>query len=193
MKIALFALILILTACGSTAPQRQDFLLNSARSAPAVASATLGKLQVLELQAHPPYRNLALIYKESPQRFVADPYHGFLAPLAQQISSQTRNWLAQSGAFSAVLSPSSAIDADWQLEGELQAAYVDVSIPAAPKVNLTVRYTASKGNTVHSWPLSQTVAIDSAQPEHAVIGFNRALNALLLQLESSLLADSELH
>ena len=148
----------------------------------------MGKLQVADLQASPPYRQLALIYKESPQRFVSDPYHGFLAPLTQQISAQARSWLAQSGRFSAVLNPSSLAQADWQLEGELEAAYVDVINPAQPKVTLAVRFVANKGNAVHSWTFTQTESIPNAKPEQAVIGFNRALNGLLLQLESSLLA-----
>lgn len=181
----------LLLGCSSSPVKRQDFLLSSERiEAKTSSTPHFGVLQVAELRANRPYNTQSLIYRESVQRFVLDPHNGFLAAPAQQISAETRNHLARSGLFSAVLPQGSLLPAAWKLEGELNAFYIDVTKPASPAVTLEVRYALSTDDsaTPHVFLLSKTEPILDASPEQAVIGFNRALNAILLQLEASLLA-----
>ncbi|WP_288841277.1 ABC-type transport auxiliary lipoprotein family protein [uncultured Deefgea sp.] len=192
--LTLCCISVLLFGCSSTKPPRKDFLLSTlpaSQSSPA-RSATPhfnGSLQVQDLRAPLPYRSTSLIYRESAQRFVLDPYNGFLAPPAQQVSDLSREALAASGLFTAVLPAGSSLMPNWRLEGELQKMYVDVTNPAQPRVTLSVRYALSQieHNTPRIFEFTQTEAIVDASPEQAVIGFNRALNTILLQLESSLL------
>ncbi|QZA80765.1 ABC-type transport auxiliary lipoprotein family protein [Deefgea piscis] len=183
----------LLFGCSSTTPPRKDFLLSnvpvSQHHARLATPHFKGSLQVQDLHALSPYRSTSLIYRESAQRFVLDPYNGFLAPPAQQISSLTREALAASGLFTVILPLGSSLMPSWRLEGELQQLYVDVTIPAQPRVTLSIRYALSQveHNTPLIFEFTQTEAIVDASPEQAVIGFNRALNTILLQLESSLL------
>ncbi|MBM5573754.1 ABC-type transport auxiliary lipoprotein family protein [Deefgea sp. CFH1-16] len=184
----------LLFGCSSTTPPRKDFLLSnlptSQTSTDRLATPHFkGSLQVEDLHALSPYRSTSLIYRESAQRFVLDPYNGFLAPPAQQISNLTRQALAASGLFTAILPVGSSLLPSWRLEGELQQLFVDVTNPAQPRVTLSIRYALSQieHNTPRIFAFTQTEAIVDASPEQAVIGFNRALNTILLQLESSLL------
>ncbi|WP_027469277.1 ABC-type transport auxiliary lipoprotein family protein [Deefgea rivuli] len=189
--LSVFLLIGLLLGCSSTPVKRQDFLLSSERVEIKASSAPkFGVLQVAELRANRPYNTQSLIYRESAQRFVLDPHNGFLAAPAQQISAETRDRLARSGLFSGVLPQGSTLAAQWRLEGELQTFYIDVTQPAKPAVTLEIRYAllADDSATPQLFMLSKTVPILDASPEQAVIGFNRGLNAILLQLESSLLA-----
>jgi ABC-type uncharacterized transport system auxiliary subunit len=192
MKIYLSVLLFcsLLFGCSATPVKRQDFLLSAERTENKVASApSFGVLQVNDLRASRPYNTQSLIYRESAQRFVLDPHNGFLAPPAQQISMQTRERLSRSGLFSAVLPQGSTLAAPWKLEGELINFFIDVSTPAKPTITLEIRYALSNDNqaTPKVFLLSSSEAIVDASPEQAVIGFNRALNAILLQLEASLL------
>lgn len=192
MRIYLSSLLIcaFLIGCSATPVKRQDFLLSAERTEQKVSdSPVFGVVQVNELRSNRPFNSQSLIYKESAQRFVLDPHNGFLAPPAQQISNQTRERLARSGLFSAVLPQGSKQIAPWTLEGELIQFYIDVSQPAKPAVTLEVRYALThEGQAVpQMFLLSSTQPIVDANPEQAVIGFNRALNAILLQLENSLL------
>jgi ABC-type uncharacterized transport system auxiliary subunit len=193
LKDALSILLLsgLLLGCSSAPVKRQDFLLSNERIEAKTSKAPkFGVLQVAELRANRPYNTQSLIYRESAQRFVLDPHNGFLAPPAQQISAETRDHLARSGLFSAVLPQGSTLAAQWRLEGELQTFYIDVTQAAKPAVTLEIRYALSidENSTPSIFMLSKTEPILDASPEQAVIGFNRALNAILLQLETSLLA-----
>lgn len=181
----------LLFGCSSNPVQRQDFLLSSDKNQAKISSAPLlGVLQVLELRTNRPYNTQSLIYRESAQHFVLDPYNGFLAPPTQQISALTRDHLARSGLFNAVLPQGSILNAPWKLEGELQAFYIDVSVPAKPSVTLEIRFALSNDNNAipTMLMLAKTEPILNPSPEQAVIGFNRAFNAILLQLDASLLA-----
>jgi ABC-type uncharacterized transport system auxiliary subunit len=189
--LSIFLLCGLLLGCSSSPIKRQDFLLSTDHTASKRASApSFSVLHVADLRANRPLNTQSLIYRESTQRFVLDPHNGFLAPPAQQISTQTRERLSRSGLFKAVLPQGSTLAAEWTLEGELLQFYIDVSTPAKPTVQLEIRYAlaSEKQSTPTVFLLSASEAITDASPEQAVIGFNRALNTILLQLEASLLA-----
>ncbi|QLG86781.1 hypothetical protein HQ393_00170 [Chitinibacter bivalviorum] len=180
---------MLITACSSTPPARQDYLLQTQRSGTS-QSAQFGALQVNELRSTAPYRDMAFLYKESEQRFVADPYHGFLATPTVQITQQTRQWLAQSGLFSQVYPTGSSLIAPWQLEGELLAMYIDVSDVHHPKVLIRVQFLLSNHAKSESFTLTAEQVIADAQPETAAKGYQQALASLLNQLEQHLISSN---
>lgn len=57
----------------------------------------------------------------------ADFYEEWLVPPAEAIEDDLRQWLAASGAFSAVLAPGSRLPADQVLEGDLTAFWADLA------------------------------------------------------------------
>ncbi|WP_410497426.1 lipoprotein [Chitinibacter sp. S2-10] len=191
MKKTLFTLfsLLFLAACSSTPPERQDFLIEATRSG-ASLPARFSELQVNELRSHPPYRDLSMVYRESAQRFVADPYHGFLSTPSSQITQQTRQWLASSGLFSRVYPTGSNLIAPWQLEGELLAMYIDVSMPHAPKTVIKAQYLLSHNGKSASFLLSAEHALPNAKAETAAQGYQETLRMLLIQLEQHLISSN---
>lgn len=184
-KLLLLLCVLICTACGTTPPDRQDFLL-SAQRAGASLPARFGALQVNELRSSAPFRDLALVYRESAQRYIADPYHGFLATPSSQITQHTRRWLSQSGLFSQVYPSGSSLIAPWQLEGEVLAIYIDVSEPKSPKAVIHAQFLLSHQQQSRSFDLSAVQALPDASPETAAQGLSVALESLLKQLEQHL-------
>ncbi|WP_273431645.1 ABC-type transport auxiliary lipoprotein family protein [Chitinibacter tainanensis] len=185
MKKLLCLLLLCCTACSSTPPARQDFLLQASRTGSA-QSVRFGALQVQELRAAPPFRDSALVYRETAQRFVADPYHGFLAPPPVQLSQNLRQWLRSSGLFAQVLPSAGSAASSWLLEGELLALYIDVSDPAQPAAVLELQLQLHRGTQSFSYPLAIREALASAEPEAAAAGLQRALSRALTQLEQQL-------
>lgn len=181
--------VLLSVGCSTTPPERQDFLISAQRTA-ASHSARFGALQVNELRSNAPYRDLAMIYKESAQRFVADPYHGYLAPVSSQITQQTRAWLGQSGLFSRVYPTGSSQLAPWQLEGELIAMYVDVSTPTAPKAVIKAQFLLSHQAKTATFILDAQQPLNDPSPNTAAQGFSHALESLLLQLEQHLISSN---
>jgi uncharacterized lipoprotein YmbA len=185
----ILCLLMLCTACSTPTPPRQDYLLSVQRNA-AAQTSKFGALYVNELRSSSPFRDLALLYKENAQRYVADPYHGFLAPPSVQITQQTRQWLGQSGLFSQVYPTGSSLIAPWQLEGELLAMYVDVSQVSQPRVVIQVQYLLSHGAKVHAFTLTAEQAIADAEPQTAAAGMQLALAQLLTQLEQHLISSN---
>ena len=66
-----------------------------------------------------------------------DFYEQWAVPPAQAVEDDVRQWLAGSGLFSAVVAPGSRLDADYVLEGELQAFVAD---PGAGVARVSVAF-----------------------------------------------------
>ncbi|KAF0813046.1 hypothetical protein IGB42_02442 [Andreprevotia sp. IGB-42] len=128
-----------LTACSlpTTPPQENNYLLASTRSGAALAQR-YDSLRLMPLRAAPPYDTPRFVYRETDQRYVMDPYRGYMAPPAQQISTRLRDWLAASGITAHVVGPG-PIAAQHRIEGELTRFDVDLR-PGQPRsVSISVR------------------------------------------------------
>lgn len=186
------AIALCLTACSlqTPAPARTTFLLGATRLTNAPTGAVrFGNVRIPEFHAALANRGTSLLYRETDQRIVADPYRQFVAPPAALIAERCRLWLAASGQFQSVLPADSRISSDTTLEGELVELYADVRDPKNPVAVLSLRASLSdaRGNALRpEWRFTRRVALANSDAASVVAGLDLALAAALNELENAL-------
>ncbi|SFN65006.1 ABC-type uncharacterized transport system, auxiliary component [Formivibrio citricus] len=184
---------LLLGACSlqTAAPEKTVYQFGAARSASktGAAQARFGLLRVQDFRVTQVNRTSSLVYRETDQRYVADPYRIFVAPPATLAAERTRAWLAASGLFRAVAPAGSLLAADLTLEGELAEFYIDVREPKAPTAVVVLRaWLVGRNDALvrPEWRFSKRIALDSPDAATAVAGFDRALAEALSDLEMTL-------
>ncbi len=185
------AATLLLAACSlqSVAPEKTVYQFSASRPAQAAAPTPLfGALRVNDFRADQVNRTASLVYRETDQRYVADPYRLFVAPPAILLTERTRNWLATSGLFRNVVPAGALLSTDTILDGELIELHVDVRDPKHPAAILTLRawLVDAKGAALRpEWRFSQRIALNDASSASAAAGFDRAITAALADLETT--------
>ncbi|MDR3414154.1 MAG: hypothetical protein P4L87_24870 [Formivibrio sp.] len=186
------AAALLLAACSlqSAAPEKTTYQFGASRPPQAAVTNTrFGILRVADFRADQANRTSSLLYRETDQRFVADPYQLFIAPPATLLTERSRTWLASSGLFRSVLPSGALLTADTTLEGELVELYADVRDPKHPAAVLSLRawLVNAKGTAdMPQWRFSQRVPLVNADAGTVVAGFDQALSAALTDLEKAL-------
>ena len=186
------AVTLLLAACSlqSVAPEKTTYQFGASR--PPIATTTssrFGTLRVADFRVAQANRSSSLLYRETDQRFVADPYHLFIAPPATLLAERYRAWLAHSALFRSVLPSGAMMAADATLEVELVELYADVRDPKHPTAVLALRawLADAKGReAMPEWRFSQRVPLSSADADSVVAGLDMALSAALTDLEKAL-------
>lgn len=190
---------LLLGGCSLSVPQqeKQTYLLASARPAAAPAQSTplfkAATLRIRDLRATAPFRDTALIYRETDQRYVADEGNLFATAPSSLVSERLRTWIAASGLFQSVWSAGSSQLSNYLIEGEITALYADVRNPKAPAVEISGRLQLiqdqAKGvRIVLDWPFTQRQAIPAADANHVAQGMDQALTQILSNFEQTLRA-----
>src|SRR5579859_7954141 len=105
--------------------QRRDWPLNVQR--PSVLPPRVrGKvLLVRSIRSGPGLDVRGLQWLQRDGSIHVDFYEQWAVPPAQAVEDDVRQWLAGSGLFNAVVAPGSRLNADYVLEGELQAFVAD--------------------------------------------------------------------
>jgi len=83
-------------------------------------------LLVREIQAGPGLESNGLQWLQPDGSVHVDFYEQWAVPPAEAVGDDVRRWLADAGLFSAVLAPGSRMNADFVLEGELDALIADL-------------------------------------------------------------------
>ncbi len=189
---SLVATLVLLAGCSlqSTSPEKTLYQFGSVRPAMDKGiTPRYGSLRVLDFRAAQINRSASIIYRETDQRYVADPYRLFVAAPGVLLAERTRHWLNASGLFRSVVPAGSQLLTDHLLEGELVDLHVDVRDPKHPAAVLALRAWLIDANghaKLPSWNFSQRVALDNASAASAAAGFDRALSAALTDLEHTL-------
>lgn len=192
LRILTLAATILLTACSlqSVAPKKTTYQFSAQRpeSVPAT-SPHFGSVRIGEFRVTQANRTASILYRETDQRYVADPYQLFVAPPAVLLGERSRDWLLASGLFRSVVPASSLLVADSTLEGEIIELYADVRDPKKPAavIALRARLINTQGRLITpEWRFSQR--IDIAQPDSASVmkGLDQGLTAALADLESKL-------
>lgn len=188
-----FMVSLLLGACSlqSPAPEQTIYQFGTTRPAqrPSEAKPHLGMLRIQDFRVTQINRTSSLVYRETDQRFVADPYRLFSAPPGTLVAERSRAWLAASGQFKAVAPAGSLLATDLTLEGELVEFYIDVREPKKPVAVVSLRaWLVGKNDTLvqPEWRFNKRIALDSPDAATAVAGFDRALTEALTALETAL-------
>ena len=119
---------------------KRQFVLEAARPAQPPGQARDIVLAVRTFTIDPAYSSRGLVYRKGESQYEPDFYHEFLTAPQDLITSQTRNWLAQSGLFKTVLEPGSLLQATHVLEGNVLALYGDLRGPSLPQAVLQIRF-----------------------------------------------------
>ena len=83
-------------------------------------------LLVRELQAGPGLESNGLQWLQPDGSVHVDFYEQWAVPPAEAVGDDVRRWLADAGLFRAVLAPGSRLNADFVVEGELEALIADL-------------------------------------------------------------------
>lgn len=133
-------------------------------------------------------RTASLIYRETDQRYAADPYRLLTAGPGTLLAERSRQWLVASGLFRDVVPATSGLETGLQMEGELIDLHVDVRDPKHPAAVLALRARLidADGHAKKYWQFNQHIALDNAAAATAVAGLDRALCMALADLEQTL-------
>jgi cholesterol transport system auxiliary component len=119
----------------------------------------------------------------------ADFWNEFFSPPPALVGDQLRQWLADSGLFSAVVDQGTRATPALALEPVLNALFADaIEAPPVARVQmqtLTLRLDRTPPRVLAQHDHDRTARIDSLAPVSIVAGFNRALAAIFADIEAS--------
>jgi cholesterol transport system auxiliary component len=149
------------------------------------------RLQVERIRVAAPYDGTALVYRVSAVRYIADPYHAFLADPGPMLSNRIAEWLAAAGLFKAVDGPGGAARAPWVLEATVTELYGDFREGSDPAAVMSVRFavidqTSARPKLPYERTFTRRISLSSASPEALVRGYGTALAEILSQLSVDL-------
>jgi cholesterol transport system auxiliary component len=188
------ALALALAGCSATrtSPVKQTYLLDPPPPA-AVAKAQASTLRVDAVNVAAPYRGRGFVFRESDLRYETDYYNEFIVAPAANIAEVTARGLQKAGAFSRVTGPGAPVDADWLLEGFVNALYGDTREAAKPAAEVSITYyltRAEGGSGVPLWSreYSRRVPLASASAGAYAAALNVAVGEIVAELAKDLAA-----
>jgi uncharacterized lipoprotein YmbA len=193
---AAIAALALLQACSLTRPTpiKGTYVLEPAQP-PAAARAQAGVLRVGTLVIAAPYRGRAFVFRDSDVKYETDYYHEFLVSPGANIGEATARALAGAKVFAAVVPSGVLADADWLLDGFVNALYGDLRDKQKPAVVLSITYFLRRGNSdagvpVWSRTYEQRVPFATGSAPAYVDALNSAFGEILAALARDLAAAS---
>ncbi len=189
---ALLLLALLGSGClGRHSYTKRQFVLAAARPAQPPGQTRDIVLAVRTFTVDPAYDSRGLLYRKGEAEYQSDFYHEFLIAPQDLISSQTRNWLAQSGLFKTVLEPGSLLEATHVLEGSVLALYGDLRGQNLPQAVLQIRFflvanQGSKFQIVFTRDYRASQRAEEKTADALVAAWDRCLAQILSELEKDL-------
>jgi len=185
------AAALIVGGCSSTSPRNEQcFILEAVRQGNPARPISEGSLEVHRFSVDAGFATKSLVYRLGEFRYEADYYRQFLISPGTMIAERTRDWLADSGLFGAVLPVGSRIVPDYTLEGNVIALYGDFVDESAPVAVMEIRsFLVENGKGRERVIFSQTYKAASAVPSRATDDFIDAMNRSLVEILTRLEAD----
>ncbi len=170
---------------------KRQFVLEASRPARLTDSSRDLVLAVRTFTVDPVCDSRGLLYRKGESEYESDFYNEFLVAPQDLISSQTRNWLAQSGIFQTVLEPGSLIEATHILEGNVLVMHGDFREQGLPKAVMQIRVfvvtnRGSEPQIVFARDYRASHRAEEQTAEALVAAFNRCLEQILSELEESL-------
>ena len=185
----------LLTGCGlsQSNPDQNTWLVVPERPGAPRATPVNLQLKMGAFSANTPFDGKSLVYRLSDNRYEKDFYNIYLVYPRDMVANATRQWLVKSNAFSQIVEQSTTFFPMYQLQGVIDEFYGDYR--GTPEAVVTIQFYASASFTaqhsVFSAPrISKRVALKDKSPQALIDGQQQALNEVLAELESRLVADS---
>ena len=176
---------------GSSDRNEQHFILEAVRQGDPVQPVADGSLEVHRFSIDAAFMTKNLVYRLGEFKYEADYSRQFLIPPGTMITDKTRDWLADSGLFQAVLPVGSRIVPTYTLEGNVTALYGDFADEAAPSAVIEIRVfllenAGGQEKIVFSQVYRAACPVSSRATGDFIDALNRSLVEILTRLEADL-------
>ena len=171
-------------------PEKRYFALEASQNLAPANPAGERILSVANLRVSPRYADRSFVYRISDAGYESDFYNQFLTSTDVMIGEEVRRGLGATQFFKYVVGASSPLQANYVLEGSVNALYGDFRNLNAPAAVLEIEFflhneDAANPGVVLQKRYMKSVAINTRSPDALVKGWNGALNEIL----AALLAD----
>jgi ABC-type uncharacterized transport system auxiliary subunit len=170
--------------------QRRDWPLDVRRGSVAAPLRRGRVLLVRSIQAGPGLEVRGLQWLQRDGSVHVDFYEQWAVPPAQAAEDDLRQWLVDAGLFSAVVAPGSRLNADFVLEGELDALVADLNTGVARAALALVLLDQRPNPTKVLLQKTETAEVKLAgtDPPAIAAGLKAALADALRQAETDVAA-----
>ncbi|HPS55538.1 MAG TPA: hypothetical protein PLP05_08070 [Sedimentisphaerales bacterium] len=183
----------LFTGCGvggKSSDSMGRFLFETDRVGTAV-NAIGGNICVKTFEIASPFDSDCFVYKRANNDYETDYYNRFVTCPDLLITQQCQKWLEKSGIFSNVLSCSSAVTADYILEGNVISLYGDFSEEKPTFAVMQIRFflikeTGDKALVVFNKEYNEKIEVAAASPADIVSGYDKCLANILNSFEKDL-------
>jgi len=194
MKHILMAvLVLSLFACSlpTRAPVTPtSYMVNPERSGPPLKNRTSYWLKIGPVSVAAPYDGRSLVYRLGDQRFEKDFYHVYTALPAEMVSNAERQWINQSGIFSAAVGQSNTFFPYYTLQATVNEFYGDYRVRPEAVVSMEFFLTVENGGKVNpmigSNRYTKRITLKDNTPAALVLGQQQALAEIFKEYEVQL-------
>jgi uncharacterized lipoprotein YmbA len=173
-RILIAALVLSLFACSlpTRAPVTPtSYMVNPERSGPPLKNRTSYWLKIGPVSVAAPYDGRSLVYRLGDQRFEKDFYHVYTALPAEMVSNAERQWINQSGIFSAAVGQSNTLFPYYTLQATVNEFYGDYRI--RPEAVVTMEISEPRTSSHISIGASTTKFPSNISYRSSNLGFER--------------------
>ncbi|OWS69042.1 PqiC family protein [Polynucleobacter campilacus] len=192
-RILITALVLSLFACSlpTRAPVTPaSYMVNPERSGPPLKNRTSYWLKIGPVSVAAPYDGRSLVYRLGDTRFEKDFYNVYTALPAEMVSNAERQWINQSGIFSAAVGQSNTFFPYYTLQASVNEFYGDYRVRPEAVVSMEFFLTVENGGKVNpmigSNRYTKRIALKDNTPTALVLGQQQALAEILKEYEVQL-------
>ncbi len=181
-----------IAGCSRPTPIKGTYVLEPVMP-PAAERTQPGVLRVGNVTVAAPYRGRTFVYRETDLKYETDYYHEFLVAPGANIAEATARALAAAKTFSTVVPGHVAVEADWVLDGFVDALYGDGRIAGKPTAVLRITwFLRPHSDAVPVWTRSyeRVVPFASGSAAAYIEAQNKALSEILAELARDLAAAS---
>ncbi len=186
--------VLLYSGCASRkAIVKDTFLLDVQRPGEPVQAMSEAILAIQPFSIAPAFQGKGLVYRTGKNRYESDFYNEYFVSPTAMMTDQTRNWLADSGVFSQVLSSTSSVEPTGMLEGNIKQIVADVRDKANPQAVLEISFFLlgqhKRERTIQfNKTYSATRKLESKTAPACIAALNQCLAEILENLEKDLQA-----
>ncbi|MBT5706901.1 MAG: hypothetical protein HOI66_11320 [Verrucomicrobia bacterium] len=150
-------------------------------------------LRVQPLGVSSAFVGKGLVSRVSEVEYESDYYSEFFTRPNDMVTEQLVSWFRESGQFQEVIGEASTLSAEWVVEGVIDGLYADLRVAAQPRAVLSfqIRMIDDRGRrpeVISTKKYSRSELVSSSRSSDLILGWNRALEAILAEVEQDLVA-----